>query len=91
MDRSGKDLALGLATLATAATVIAMATGLSGLLGIAISIWLGRIALRRWHSPSRLSKVFAACLMPALFWSHLMSKGTRQLIKDFESTYPKKT
>lgn len=79
------DLVLGIATLAAAITVVALATGLGSLLGIALFIWLGRIAIRLWHSPSRLSKVLAACLVPALFWSHLMSKGTRQRIKDFEA------
>ena len=85
MNRSSNDLALGLATLAAGITVVALATGLSSLLGIALFIWLGRIAMRLWESPSRLSKVLAACLVPALFWSHLMSKGTRQRIKDFKA------
>lgn len=86
MNSSSTDLALGLATLATAITVVALAAGWSGLVGIALFIWLGRFAIHLWESPSRLSKVFAACLVPALFWSHLMSKGTRKRIKDFEST-----
>lgn len=84
MSRSYNDLAFGLATLAAATTLISLAAGRSGLLYIGLLIALGLAALRLWQRPSRRSKMLAACLVPALFWSHLMSKGTRQRIKDFE-------
>jgi len=84
-------MVLGLAVLAAATTIIVLAIGLGGLLSIVLLVWIGRLAVRLWHRPSRLSKVLAACLMPALFWSHLMSKGTRQRIKDFEAAYAAKT
>lgn len=75
---------MGLTTLIAAITVVALATGLSGLLSLALLMGLGRLALHLWHRPSGRSKLLAACLVPALAWSHLMSKGTRQRIKDFE-------
>lgn len=90
MDRSINDLALGLATLAAAITIVTLATGLVGPIYISFLLGIGRIALRLLDSPSRLSKVLAACLAPALFWSHLMSKGTRQRIKEFETANAEK-
>jgi hypothetical protein len=67
--------------LGAAIMLVAMSAGIGGLLYIGILIAFGRVALRLWHRSSRLSKVLAACLVPALFWSHLMSKSTRQFMQ----------
>lgn len=85
MIHSNDDAILGLATLIATAGLVTLTAGLGGLMYISILIAFGWLALHLWQRPSRLSKVLAACLVPALFWSHLMSKGPRQRIKDFEA------